>query len=128
MLHRSERCEIAQMVNAATVGGARGSSTARWHTVRVRLTEFWERMEEALGAGYYRSWAQDHVLPELGGRTVNQALSQGRTPRPCGWRCSQIWDFPRSTDRACRVDHFEHSFASLSTDAARSAECVVPAL
>ncbi len=34
-------------------------------------------MEEALGAGYYRSWAQDHVLPELGGRTVNQALAQG---------------------------------------------------
>lgn len=77
MLHRSERCEIAQTVNPATAGGARGSSAARWHTVRVRLTEFWERMEEALGAGYYRSWAQDHVLPELGGRTVNQALAQG---------------------------------------------------
>jgi hypothetical protein len=43
----------------------------------VRLTDFWERMEQVLGPGYYASWAQDHVLPELGGRTVNQALAQG---------------------------------------------------
>jgi hypothetical protein len=34
-------------------------------------------MEQVLGTGYYRSWAQDHVLPELGSRTVNQALAQG---------------------------------------------------
>lgn len=34
-------------------------------------------MEAALGAGYYTSWAQDHVLHELGGRTVNQALRDG---------------------------------------------------
>lgn len=34
-------------------------------------------MEQALGAGYCGSWAQDHVLAELGGRTVNQALAQG---------------------------------------------------
>lgn len=47
----------------------------------VRLTEFWERMEQALGAGYYASWAQDHVLPELGGRTVNQALAQGESAK-----------------------------------------------
>lgn len=43
----------------------------------VRLTDFWERMEGVLGVGYYASWAQDHVLPELGGRTVNQALRDG---------------------------------------------------
>jgi hypothetical protein len=34
-------------------------------------------MEGVLGVGYYASWAQDHVLPELGGRTVNQALRDG---------------------------------------------------
>jgi hypothetical protein len=43
----------------------------------VRLSEFWLRMEHRLGAGYARSWAADHVLAELGGRTVLQALAQG---------------------------------------------------
>ncbi len=43
----------------------------------VRLTDFWERMEAVLGPGYYGSWAQDHILGELGGRTVNQALRDG---------------------------------------------------
>lgn len=43
----------------------------------MRLTDFWERMEAALPPGYARSWAHDHVLGELGGRTVDQALAQG---------------------------------------------------
>lgn len=43
----------------------------------MRLTDFWERMERALPPGYARSWAHDHVLAELGGRTVDQALEQG---------------------------------------------------
>ncbi len=58
----------------------RSGSDTRWracHTDPVRLTDFWERMEHVLGAGYYASWAQDHVLAELGGRTVNQALREG---------------------------------------------------
>lgn len=50
---------------------------ARGTIWRVRLTDFWERMEQVLGAGYYASWAADHVLSELGGRTVNQALRDG---------------------------------------------------
>lgn len=43
----------------------------------MRLTDFWDRMERALPPGYARSWAHDQVLPELGGRTVEQALAQG---------------------------------------------------
>lgn len=43
----------------------------------MRLTDFWERMEQALGAGYARSWAVDFHVPELGGRTVEQALAEG---------------------------------------------------
>ena len=43
----------------------------------VRLTEFWRRLEEALGAGYARSWAHDHVLTELEGRTVDEAIAGG---------------------------------------------------
>jgi hypothetical protein len=34
-------------------------------------------MELALGVGYARSWAADFHLPLLGGRTVEQALSEG---------------------------------------------------
>ena len=43
----------------------------------MRLTDFWERMELALGAGYARSWAADFHIPDLSGRTVEQALADG---------------------------------------------------
>ncbi|MFN8149427.1 MAG: DUF3046 domain-containing protein [Candidatus Nanopelagicales bacterium] len=43
----------------------------------MRLTDFWERMEQALGPTYARSWAHDHVLAELGGRTVDQSIDDG---------------------------------------------------
>ena len=43
----------------------------------MRLTDFWSRMESALGAAYARSWAHDHVLAALGGRTVDEALEAG---------------------------------------------------
>ena len=43
----------------------------------MRLTDFWERMDQALGAGYSRSWAADFHIDELGGLTAEQALNQG---------------------------------------------------
>ena len=43
----------------------------------MRLTDFWTRLEEALGTGYARSWAHDHVLSSLGGRTVDEAIADG---------------------------------------------------
>jgi hypothetical protein len=43
----------------------------------VRLTDFWWRMEQVFGRGYATSVAADQVLPELGGRTVQQALAAG---------------------------------------------------
>jgi len=43
----------------------------------VRLTDFWQRMDAVFGVGYARSWAHDHVIAELGGRTVVQALAAG---------------------------------------------------
>ena len=54
-----------------------GRAPAR--TVRtVRHTEFWARMEQALGPAYARSWAEQHVLRELDGRTVVEAAGRGR--------------------------------------------------
>jgi Protein of unknown function (DUF3046) len=43
----------------------------------VRLTDFWWRMEQVFGREYAASVAADQVLPQLGGRTVQQALAAG---------------------------------------------------
>jgi hypothetical protein len=43
----------------------------------VRLTDFWARLEQVFGAGYATSVARDQVLPQLGGRTITQALDAG---------------------------------------------------
>jgi len=50
----------------------------------MRHTEFWERMEHALGAGYARAWASTQVMASLGGRTPDEALSAGLSPK-------QVW-------------------------------------
>jgi hypothetical protein len=50
----------------------------------VRLTDFWERLDLLLGPTYARSWAQDYVLAELGGLTVNEALA-------AGWDTKSVW-------------------------------------
>jgi hypothetical protein len=43
----------------------------------MRLTDFWARMEQAFGRAYAASIAADQVLPQLGGRTIQQALAAG---------------------------------------------------
>ncbi|MEV6651588.1 DUF3046 domain-containing protein [Streptomyces sp. NPDC051219] len=50
----------------------------------MRLTIFWERMSDHFGAGYADSFARDHVLSELGGRTVHEALA-------AGWNAKDVW-------------------------------------
>lgn len=54
----------------------------------MRHTEFWNRMESALGSGYARTWAREHVLSGLGERTVYQALDSGEEPKVI-WR--EVW-------------------------------------
>ncbi len=46
----------------------------------MRHTEFWARMDAALGPAYSRAWADQQVLAELGGRTVAEALAAGESP------------------------------------------------
>ncbi|WP_078491225.1 DUF3046 domain-containing protein, partial [Streptomyces sp. SPB074] len=36
------------------------------------------------GAGYVESFAHDHVMSQLGGRTVEQALAEG-------WEAKDVW-------------------------------------
>lgn len=43
----------------------------------MRLTDFWSRLEDVFGPGYAASVADDQVLPQLGGRTIRQALDAG---------------------------------------------------
>lgn len=43
----------------------------------MRLSDFWDRLDEVFPHGYARSWARDQVLPDLDGRTVEQALAAG---------------------------------------------------
>lgn len=63
--------------------------TAATYPRRVRHTEFWERMEQALGSGAYaRHWSEQHVMAELGGRTVAEALDAGMPPKQV-WRA--VW-------------------------------------
>ncbi|MER7151886.1 DUF3046 domain-containing protein [Streptomyces lydicus] len=50
----------------------------------MRLTVFWERMADHFGAAYADSFARDHVMSELGGRTVNEALE-------AGWGAKEVW-------------------------------------
>ena len=43
----------------------------------MRLTDFWARLDQVFGPGYAASVAADQVLPQLGGRTIRQALDAG---------------------------------------------------
>jgi hypothetical protein len=51
----------------------------------VRRTEFWQRMERHFGRVYAESVAQDQVIAQLGGRTVDQALAEGEDVKAV-WR------------------------------------------
>ena len=54
----------------------------------MRLTEFWARMDHHLGPAYARTWAETQALPELGGRTVVEALAAGEHAKTV-WRA--VW-------------------------------------
>lgn len=41
-------------------------------------------MDQHLGDTYARTWARDHVLADLGERTVQQALD-------AGWDAKDVW-------------------------------------
>lgn len=54
----------------------------------MRHTEFWQRMDDALGSSYSRIWADQQVLSELEEQTVSQALESGVAPKQV-WRA--VW-------------------------------------
>ena len=51
----------------------------------MRHTEFWARMDTALGKAYARTFAEQFVVADLGSRTVDEALAAGVPPKEV-WR------------------------------------------
>ncbi|MCF8531128.1 MAG: DUF3046 domain-containing protein [Candidatus Nanopelagicales bacterium] len=62
---------------------------------QVRLSDFWERLEQVVGAPYVQSWARDMVLPDIH-LTVEQAIAQGVETSGIWRAVCQCLDVPRS--------------------------------
>ena len=62
----------------------------------MRHTEFWDRLESALGPSYARTWSREHVIAGLGGRTVSQALEAGESPKAVWQAVWQTLGLPAS--------------------------------
>lgn len=62
----------------------------------MKHTEFWARMNDALGPAYARSWASMFVIGELGGRTVDDALSAGVPPKEVWAAVWRVLELPQT--------------------------------
>jgi len=60
----------------------------------VRLTVFWDRMNQQFGESYAQSVAKDHVMAELGGRTIEQALTDGEPAKKVWQAVVATFDVP----------------------------------
>ncbi|MCL2782505.1 MAG: DUF3046 domain-containing protein [Propionibacteriaceae bacterium] len=56
----------------------------------MRETELWARLTAAVGSAYVSTWAEQTALPELGSRTVVEALKAG-VPCKTIWRAAWQW-------------------------------------
>lgn len=65
------------------------------HTV-LRHTEFWSRMDRALGPAYARAWASQFVINDLGGRTAREALDAGVLPQEVWVAVWRVLELPPS--------------------------------
>ncbi len=55
----------------------------------MRYTEFWTRLEHALGPVRFRVWAEQQVIGSLDHRTPVEALDAGVSPQQV-WRA--VWE------------------------------------
>lgn len=62
----------------------------------MRQSEFWSRMEDALGPTYARAWAETFVIGELDSRTVQEALAGGETTKRIWLAVWRTLDLPLS--------------------------------
>lgn len=61
---------------------------------RVRLTLFRELMEDEFGVARAAAVSRDHVLSALGGRTAEEAIEAGITPRAVWDAICDAYDVP----------------------------------
>ena len=60
----------------------------------VRLTQFRELMTDEFGAARAAAVSRDHVLADLGDRTVEEALDAGTDPRKVWRAVCEAYDVP----------------------------------
>ena len=63
----------------------------------MRLTVFWQKMRGQFGDTYAASVAKDHVLTDLGGRTVDQALAAGVEPKEIWRAVCEAFEIPEGS-------------------------------
>ena len=66
-----------------------------WKTPRVRLSHFWQLMDDEFGPAYARSLARDHVVGALGNRSPQAALDAGAPPREVWLALCRDMDVPQ---------------------------------
>jgi len=64
----------------------------------MRHTEFWDRLDHALGPAWSRSWAELFVIGELDSRTAVEALDAGVAPKQVWAAVWRVLELPE-TDR-----------------------------
>ena len=62
----------------------------------MRISEFWELVDDEFGRAHGRSLAHDHVLFRLGNRTAEQALGEGEDAREVWLALCDALDVPES--------------------------------
>jgi hypothetical protein len=62
----------------------------------VRHTEFWSLLEQHLGHSYYKVWAEQFVIADLGRRTPLEALDAGVPPKQVWAAVWEVLDLPPS--------------------------------
>ncbi|WP_309107188.1 DUF3046 domain-containing protein [Arthrobacter sp.] len=60
----------------------------------MRISEFWRLMDDEFGAGYSRVLSSSLVLAAVGGRTADQALAAGVSPRSVWLAICELQDVP----------------------------------
>ncbi|WP_119729417.1 MULTISPECIES: DUF3046 domain-containing protein [Thermomonospora] len=61
----------------------------------MRLSVFWDRMNQQFGEVYAQSVAKDYVIAELGGRTIEQALADGEDAKTVWEAVCATFDVPQ---------------------------------
>jgi hypothetical protein len=60
----------------------------------VRISDYWRLMDDEFGAGYSRVLSSTLVLAGVGGRTADQALAAGVSPRQVWLAVCDVQDVP----------------------------------